>query len=212
MKKYIWILLVLFSCTINLKAQDLLKNGVEIFAGFGFTQSSHHGETFSLEYQREISKKLYLFIGHDKFQGSQTFTSLFGEVPSLDRVGEFGEIYEIRSEDLDKTIGRIIHQRSWFVGLKKFIQMSPKIFMGGGLAVNTNSISEMDVAGLVIGDGGDINYDNVYPVYSFYRSLGAKVSLEGLYFIRKNVALAGKAHYISSLSIVSVSLGTCITF
>ena len=210
MKKSILILfsIVLFS---NLNGQALEKNMVSAYAGYGYLGEEHSIHSFSVNYQREITGSLYALVEYTGIQGSQSFTSILGVEPDLNNYYELGEVYNL-GDEISESFGSLLDLNCLSIGLKKYIQMSTKSYMAGSLSFASNSISVMEVGGITYDSDNNVLYDNIYPFYGSYRKYGAKVGLEVMTFISTEIALNAKIEYLSSISIVRLSLGASLSF
>ena len=212
MKIYLLLLFGMITSFGIVNGQGLMKNGVSANFGFGISGSSHTIYTFSLGYQREVSKKLYLTINYTDTQGSQSFESLFGEKPKVNLDGQFGEAYQLRNAEFEDIFGRLIQIESWSLGIKKYIQLSPKTQMAANISVVTNGISRMDVKGLETDNSGNVNYENAYPAHGTYRKISGLVGFEFLFNVKDSINLVSRVDYLTFESITTLSLGTTVSF
>lgn len=195
----------------NLNAQQLQKNLLTVSAGFGFNDDSHSIQSFSMGYQRAIINKLYIIGEYSGIQGNESFEGALGEVPQLNKYGELGA-YEIGLGGIESSFARLLDVNVYSIGLKKYIQMTPKAYMAGSLSAATNIISKMDLTGIMFDENDNLIYENIHPTYGTYQRFGARVGLEMHYFIADKIGVNAKAEYLSVLSIVRFSVGTSLTF
>lgn len=212
MKKNIILLLTMFFLYTGVNGQILLKNAISANFGMGLSGSSHTMHAFGLGYQREISKALFVQLEYSNIQGSQSFKSIFGEVPKVNEYAEFGEGFQVYNGNEESIFGRMIQVSNWSLGLKKYIQLGPKLLMAGSISVVTNSISRIEIEGLIYNNNNTVNYDDARPTYGTYNKLSGKVGFELLYNLKESIYMVSKIEYVSFESIILFSLGTTVSF
>lgn len=211
------ILLILFIVNVSFTSgngQNDLKNNIWAKIGYGFSDDSYTIKSFGFGYQRDIYKSLFVRIEYSTIQGNETFESIIGETPVTNQYHEFSDLYSLPHgvESAEGVPARLLQIKSWSIGLTKYVMLSPKIQMFGGISLAHNSVLELDIAGLEYDDLGNVIIDDIYPQYSDYSKVGSKVDFGVLLNINKQIALVAQAEYQTFFSIFSFSIGSSVSF
>jgi len=187
MKHVISILLLLFA--FSGKGQELKSNLISAKLGFGKIESRIYGQSFDLGLGRHIYNGLYGVVNFSKTTASKDRSELITD--------EFTSPYT-------STPGDIIIMSNYSLGIKKHVRLGPKLLFAGSLSALTSSISQrfMEI----------VEENKIGPVYADYKTIGAKINIEVLYFMSPSLSFHGDLQYNTSPQLTMLHIGVTTWF
>jgi len=175
-------LLLLFAFSCN--GQELKNNFISAKLGFGKIESRIYGQSFDFGLGRHISKGLYGIANFSKTTARNDRSDL---------------LTDDTTSPYTSTPGDIMIMSNYSLGLKKYIRLGPSLLFAGSLSALSSSVSQrfMEI----------IEENKIGPVYAEYKTIGARINIEAIYFVSASVSFNTGLQYNTSPQLMMLNLG-----